>query len=172
MKQKPAISEVWERFVALLKADSPQMVARIRPPASAEVLAEAEQRLQVVFPAELRHFYLLADGFAEGVYLLREDYRILPLGEMVEASLALVGEPVILDNLAGETEIPKKVVRLLFALAKEDDPDVSQVSLRLRTKKPCVEMWYREGGIHDWEEVVETDESLTEWLDDCLEYYG
>ncbi len=172
MKQEQTISGVWERFVKLLAADSPDRVARIRPPATVEAIAEAEQRLGAVFPEELRQLYLIADGFAEGVLLLRDDYRILPLSEMVEASLALVGKVVVMDYLAGEIEKPKKVVRLLFARAQEDDPDISQVSLRLRAKKSSVELWYLEGGIHDWEEVVEIGESLTEWIEGCLEYYG
>ena len=171
MKQKPSITEVWERFVKLLHAHAPQMVAHIRPPASTEAIAEAEQRLKVVFPGDLRQLYLLADGFAEGAYLLRDDYRVLPLSELVEASLALVGEPVILDYVAVEVSIPKKVVRLLFARAQEDNPDVSQVTFRLHARKPYMEIWYRKGGIHDWEEVVETWESLTEWIAECLDYY-
>ena len=172
MKQQYTISDLWQRFVKLLEADSPQSVERIRPSASAEAIAEAEQRLKVVFPEELRQLYLLADGFAEGAFLLRDDYRILQLSEMVEASLALVGKVVVMDYLAGEIEKPKKVVRLLVARAQEDNPDVSQVSLRLRAKKPSVELWYLEGGVHDWEEVVEIGESLTEWIEGCLEYYG
>jgi cell wall assembly regulator SMI1 len=172
MTQKQTMSDVWARFITLLAADAPQMVERIRPPATAGALAEAEQRLAVALPEDMRQLYLLADGFAEGAFLLRDDYRILPLSEMIEASLALVGETVVLDYLAGEVEKPKKVTRLLFARAQEDDPDVSQVSVRLRAKKPSVELWYLEGGIHDWEEVVELGESVTEWIDGCLQYYG
>jgi hypothetical protein len=69
--------------------------------------------------------------------------------------------------------VPEKALHVLFAQAKDDDPDVEQVSLRLRSKvkPPSVEIWFREGGIHDWEEVVETGESLTEWFEECLEYY-
>ena len=99
---------------------------------------------------------------------------ILPLGELVEASLALVGVPIPMDALALQVTVPKKVIRLLFARAKADHPDVEQVSVRLRSKlkPPSVEIWFREGGIHDWEEVVETGNTVTEWLDECLEYYG
>ena len=140
--------------------------------ASAEAIAEAEQRLKVVFPEELRQLYLLADGFAEGAFLLGMIHRILQLSEMVEASLALVGKVVVMDYLAGEIEKPKKVVRLLVVRAQEDNPDVSRVSVRLRAKKPSVELSYLEGGVHDWEEVVEIGESLTEWIEGCLEYYG
>ena len=172
MKQKRSISEVWERFLKLLEAHAPEVIGHIRPPASMEAIAAAEQRLKVVFPEELRQFYLLADGFQEGAYLLIDYYRILPLDEMVEASLAMVGQVVVMDFLAGEIEKPKKVVRLLFARAKEDDPDISQVTLRLRARKPYMETWYREGGVHDWEEVVETGESLTESIETYLEYYG
>jgi hypothetical protein len=62
--------------------------------------------------------------------------RILPLGEMIEASLALVGIPIIMGNLALEVAVPNQVIRLLFARAKEDNPDVEQVSLRLRARNP------------------------------------
>ncbi|HLV98899.1 MAG TPA: SMI1/KNR4 family protein [Ktedonobacterales bacterium] len=174
MKQKPAISAVWERFVALLEADSPQMLEQIRAPTSAEAIAEAEQCLQIVFPEELRQLYLLVDGFAEGAYLLRDDLRILPLSEMVQASLALVGVPILMDSLALQVTVPKKVIHVIFAQAEEDNPDIEQVSLRLRSKikPPSVEIWFREGGIHKWEDIVETGDTLTEWFEECLEYYG
>ena len=143
---------------------------RNRPPATPKALAEAEQRLRRALPDELRSIYSLADGFVAGAYLLHDDYRLLPIGEMVEASLALVGEPVVLDELAGQYSVAKKVTRLVFAQTKEDDPDISQVSLRLWPKKqPSVEMWYRAGGIHDFEEVVDWQESLPVWLEGCLE---
>jgi hypothetical protein len=174
MPKKPNINDVWGQFVALLHMQTPMLVAYIRPPASAEDIADAEQRLGIDFPEEMRQLYLLADGFAEGAYLLRDAYRILPLGELVEASLALVGAPIMMDALALQVTVPKKILHVLFAQAKDGDPDVEQVSLRLRSKvkSPSVEIWFREGGIHDWEEVVETGESLTEWFDECLEHYG
>jgi hypothetical protein len=68
--------------------------------------------------------------------------------------------------------VAKKVIRLVFARAKDADPDVEQVSLRLWPKKrPSVELWYRAGGIHDFEEVVDWEESLTVWMEGCLVYY-
>ena len=91
---------------------------------------------------------------------------------MIEVSLALVGEPVALDALAGEYFQTQRVIRLVFAQAREDDPDVVQVSVRLWPGKwPSVHVWYSAAGIHDFEEVVETQESLTAWLEACLEYY-
>ena len=72
MHQQPAINEVWGRFVTLLESHAPALVGHIRPPATASAIAEAEQRLLVVFPEELRQLYLLADGFVEGAYLLRD----------------------------------------------------------------------------------------------------
>ena len=80
----------------------------------------------------------------------------------------------MMDALALQVTVPKKALHVLFAQAQDDDPDVEQVSLRLRSKvkSPSVELWFREGGIHDWDEVVETGESLTEWFAECLEYYG
>jgi hypothetical protein len=174
MEHKSAIDDVWGRFVTELEADVPARVGHIRPPVPAQEIAEAEQRLGIVLPEELRQLYLLADGFADGAYLLRDQYRILPLSEMIDASLALVGEPILMDSLALQVSVPQKVLHLVFAQAKEDDPDVEQVSLRLRSKlkPPSVEIWFREGGIHHWADVVETGETLTEWLDECLEYYG
>jgi hypothetical protein len=91
---------------------------------------------------------------------------------MVEASLALVGESVILDELAGEVSVAKTLIRLVVAQAKVDDPDISQVSMRLWSKKqPSMEVWYRAGGVHFYEEVVDWQESLSVWLEGCLEYY-
>ncbi len=172
MQHHQALTATWARFTALLTAQSPELLQHIRPPAAREALAEAEQRLQCTLPEELRQLYSLADGFVAGAYLLRDDYHLLPLGEVVEASLALVGEPVVLDELAGEVSVAKKVIRLVFAQAKEDDPDISQVSLRLWPKKrPSVEVWYRAGGIHFYEEVVDWQESLSAWLEGCLQYY-
>jgi hypothetical protein len=134
--------------------------------------AEAEQRLQCPLPEELLQLYSLADGFAVGAYVLRDGYRLLPLDEMIEASLALVGEPVVLDALAGEYSQVQRVIRLVFGQAQEDDPDIVQVSVRLWHRKwPSVEVWYRAGGIYDFEEVVDTQDSLTAWLEACLEYY-
>jgi hypothetical protein len=43
----------------------------------------------------------------------------------------VVGEPVVLDELAGEVSVAKRVIRLVFAQAKADDPDVARVSVRL-----------------------------------------
>ncbi|MGO8951447.1 MAG: SMI1/KNR4 family protein [Ktedonobacterales bacterium] len=149
------------------------MLKQIRPPATIEGIQEAEQRLHCAIPDELQHLYLLADGFVEGAFLLRDTYRLLPLSEMVDATLALVGTPIIFDVLSGEVSLSNKVVRLVFAHAKADDPDVAQITLRLwPKKKPSVELWYREGGLHTFEEVVDWQESVTEWIGECLEYYG
>jgi len=172
MQPQQAFTATWARFIDLLTAQSPEHLQHIRPPAARAALAEAEQRLKCNLPEELRQLYSLADGFVAGAYLLRDDYRLLPLGEVVEASLALVGEPVVLDELAGEIAVAKKVIRLVFAQAKEDDADISQISMRLWPKKrPSVEVWYRAGGVHDFEEVVDWQESLSTWLEGCLEYY-
>jgi cell wall assembly regulator SMI1 len=172
MPHDHALAAVWERFIDLLAAQAPERLGYIRPPATREALTEAEQRLQCTLPEELRELYALAGGFVAGAYMLCDDYRLLPLDEMVEASLALVGEPVVLDALAGEISQAKRVIRLVVAQAKADDPNIVQVSMRLWPKKrPSMETWYRAGGIHDFEEVVDTHESLTAWLEGCLEYY-
>ena len=172
MQHHRTLAAAWGRFIDLLTAQSPELLKQIRQPATRAALAEAEQRLHCPLPEELLQLYLLADGFAVGSYVLRDDYRLLPLEEMIEASLALVGEPVALDALAGEYSQAQRVIRLVFALAQEDDPDVVRVSLRLWPRKwPSVEKWYRAGGIHDFEEVVDTQDTLTAWLEACLEYY-
>jgi cell wall assembly regulator SMI1 len=145
---------------------------RIRRAATTEMLADAEERLGRALPENMRQLYLLADGFAAGAYLLRDDYRVLPLGEMVQVSLALMGQPVVLDELAGAVSVLKQVTRFVFVRAKDEDPDVEQVSLRLRTKRrPSVELWYRAGWIHDFDEDVDREESVTEWIEGCLVYY-
>jgi hypothetical protein len=172
MQHHGALVAAWGRFIDLLTEQSPELLGHIRPPATREALAEAEQRLRCTLPEEFLQLYSLADGFVAGAYVLRDDYRLLPLGEVIEASLALVGEPVVLDAVAGEQSLARRVLRLVFARAKEDDPDVVQVSVRLWPKKrPGVEVWYRARGIHDIEEVVDTQDSLTAWLEACLEYY-
>src|SRR5262245_48108509 len=170
MQSPQALTVSWARFIELLATQSSKLLEHIRPPATPESVAAAEQRLQRALPQDLRQLYSLADGFVAGAYLLQDNYRLLPIDEMVEASLALVGEPVVLDELAGQFSVSKRVIRLVFAHAKEDDDDISQVSLRLWPKKhPSVEMWYRAGGMHDFEEVVDWQESLTAWLEGCLE---
>src|SRR5215471_8814366 len=105
MQPQQALFAMWAQFIDLLTAQSAALLAHIRPPATPEALAEAEQRLRRAIPEDLRRLYSLADGFVTGAYLLHDDYRLLPLGEMVEASLALVGEPVVLDELAGEVSV-------------------------------------------------------------------
>jgi hypothetical protein len=166
------IAHHWARFCGFLARDTPQFLPDIRPPATLSSIQEVEQRLSCTIPAELQHLFLLADGFSEGAFLLRDDCRLLPLSEMVDASLALVGIPIVLDVLSGQISRSNKVIRLLFAQAKADDPDIVQFSLRLWPKKqPSVEIWYREGGIHTFEEVVDGYESMAEWLEECLEYY-
>src|SRR5262249_34124213 len=154
MQAHRTLVSAWQQFIEVLTIQSPELLRHIRPPATREALAEAERRLQRTLPEELRQLYSLADGFMAAAYLLRDDARLLPPGEAVEASLALVGEPVVLDELAGEVSVAKQVIRLVFARAKADDPDIAQVSLRIWPKKrPSVEVWYRAGGIHDFEEV-------------------
>lgn len=171
MQHYHALAAAWGQFIDLLTAQSPELLEHIRPPATHAALTEAEQRLQCSLPEELLQLYSLADGFVARAYLLCDCYRLLPLGEAVEASLTLVGEPVVLDALAGELSLAQRVIRVVFARAKDDDPDVEQVSLRLWPKRrPTVEVWYRAGGIHDFEEVVDGRESLTEWIEECLEY--
>jgi hypothetical protein len=167
-----SLDAVWTHFVDLLGKHSPGAATRIRPRAAPEVIAAAEARLGRALPGDLRALYARCDGFEAGAFLLRDDYRVLPVEEMVAESLALVGEPVVLDALAGQVTIPKKVVRLVFAPARPDDVDVVQCSIRLRAKRPTVEVWFREGGIHGDEEVVDTNLSLAEWIEECLEYYG
>src|SRR5262249_34823920 len=122
MQPHQALTATWAQFIDLLTAQSPELLQHIRPPAAREVLADAEQRLQRTLPEDLRHLYSLADGFVAGAYLLHGDYRLLPLGEMVEASLALVGEPVVLDELTGEVCLAKTVIRVVVAQARDDDP--------------------------------------------------
>lgn len=173
MAQQRTLEGTWSRFIEYIVAQSPLMMEHIRAPASPEAIEQAERRLNCALPEALRQLYLLADGFAADAYLLRDQYRVLLLSEMVEASLALVGEPVVLDALAGEVAVTKKVTRLIFAHARDDDPDVSQVSLRVwARKRASVELWYREGGIHDIEEVVDWNEDLAAWIEECLEYYA
>jgi hypothetical protein len=172
MRHHSALAAAWGRYIDLLTAQSPELLDQIRPPAAPAALEGAAQRLRCSLPEELLQLYSVADGFVADAYVLRDDYRLLPIGEVVDASLALVGEPVVLDALAGELSMAKTVIRLVFARAKEDDPDVEQVTLRLWPRKPpSVEVWYRAGGIHDCEEVVDTGDSLTTWLEACLEYY-
>jgi cell wall assembly regulator SMI1 len=173
MTQQRTLEKTWSRFIDYLEAQAPQLIASIHAPASSEAIEQAERRLNCALPEALRQLYVLADGFAADAHLLRDEYRILPLSEMVKASLELVGEPVVLDALAGEVAVTNKVTRLIFAKAKANDPDVSQVSLNIwARKRPSVELWYREGGIHDFEEVVDWGEDLAAWTEECLEYYA
>jgi hypothetical protein len=172
MQSHRTFADTWEHFITLLTAQSPQLLEHIRPPATQETVTVAEHRLHCTLPQELRHLYALADGFREEAYLLRDDFRLLPLSELAEANLTLVGEPIILDVLAGDVSVAKSIIRVVFAVAKEDNLDASQVSLRLWPKKrPSVEIWYRAGGIHDFEEVVDSHDSLHVWLEACLDYY-
>src|SRR5579883_392876 len=129
------IEDVWARFVASVSRETPAMASFIRAPASQGALAEAERRLGCALPDELRRLYVCADGFALGAFLLRDDYRILPVDEMVEASLGLVGASITLDFESGEVSRAKKVIRLVLARARPDDEDVEQISLRLRARK-------------------------------------
>jgi hypothetical protein len=146
----------WARFVELAIRDQPAAARGIRAPASRDDLVQVESSLGVPLPPELEELYLLADGFEPGAFLLRDEYRILPVKEMAAASLKLVGEPVVRDELAGVAETPKKLVRLWLATTKDTDPDVSAIYLRLRKRTSSVEIDYREGGVHDLPEVVDS----------------
>ena len=171
MQYNLALQSAWERFIDLLSAQSSELLEHIRPPATRPALAEAEQRLQCTLPEELQQLYLLADGFRAGVCVLRDEYRLLPIDEMVEASLALVGEPASAGCSAGQHSEARRVIRLVVLQTKEDDPNAVKVSVRLWPKRqPTVEIQYRAGGTHDVEEVLHTQGSLTAWLEDCLEY--
>jgi cell wall assembly regulator SMI1 len=161
------VKECWEKFIQYLSEEERIMLCL---PVTEVALDRAQSRLDCQIPPELRTMYMMADGFQKDAFLLRDDYRVLTLEEMI---LESEKKPlVVIDEMAGEFEEPDRVTRLIFAVTEEDNRDIQQVSLHLDEDDATVEIWFKEGGIHDFEEVVDTELSLGEWLEECLEYYG
>ena len=165
------MKDIWQNFLAGLEKYSSELIKEINPPATEAQLEKARTLLGPLFHPELEELYKIANGFAPGAYLLRDDYRILPLEEMIEKSLAIIGTTVPTDFEAGEYTTLKKLKLLVFAIAKEEDEDVEQVSISIKRGKTDISLWYKEGGIHDFEEVVSTSETLKEWLTVVVEEY-
>jgi hypothetical protein len=160
------VKKSWERFVEFLSQEEKEELCLA---VSDDALNNAQQLLDCIFPLEFYTLYRLADGFKKDAFLLRDDYRILPLEDMVAESIK---KPlVVTDEMSGEFENPDTVVRLIFAVTKEENRDIQQVSLYLHEDGASVETWFKEGGIHDFDEVIDTELSLVDWLEECLEYY-
>ncbi|MGB4776068.1 MAG: SMI1/KNR4 family protein [Daejeonella sp.] len=165
------IEESWNKFVNHLKVEDTENLEKINPPATIEQLEKAKAVLGPLFHEDLQKIYKLANGFIQGAYILSDGYRILPIDEMLEKSLDLVGQVLITDVEAGEFKKIDKIKMVIFAIAKEDDEDIEQIGFSLRRNKTDIAIWYKEGGIHSFEEVVETGETFEEWFNDMLEYY-
>ena len=168
-----SMEQAWAQFTAYLQKNDPQAFAAINPPVTEQQLVEARSVLGDAFHGELERLYRLADGFAPGAFLLMDSYRILPLSEMIDDSLSLTGTRISTDYLAGESRKLKKFALLTLALTEHNNPDVERVSVSVSRGKSSVFLWCLEGGIHDWEEVVDWDESLEEWLTSLIrDFYG
>lgn len=166
------IEQIWDKFIGYLKAEDPEILKKINPPATKEQIDKAKKVLGSLFHEDIQKIYQMANGFAQGGYLLSDKYRILPIDEMLEKSLKLVGEIFITDTTVGEYKKIDKLKMIIFAVAKEDDEDIHQIGLSLRKNKTNIAIWYKEGGIHTFEEVIETSENLEEWFGEMMEYYG
>lgn len=165
------IDSTWNTFLDFVRQDDPESLARVNPPASEEQLATAVSALGSALPDEVRDLYLLANGFGPNSFLLRDDYRLLPLDEMVAASMDLVGETVAVDAEAGVSLTFTEPSRLVLFDARDGDDDVERVCVRARKTRTRVELWFKQGGIHDFEELVDTELTLSDWFDEVLEYY-
>ena len=166
------IEKIWNQFINYLKNEDQGNLKKINPPATKKQLEKAKKTLGSLFHEDIEKIYEKADGFIEGAYLLSDKYRILPIDEMLEKSLKLVGEVLITDWEAGESKKINKLTIVIFAVAKDDNEDIQQIGFSVRKNKTNITIWYKEGGIHTFEEVVETSETLEEWLNEMMEYYG
>lgn len=61
-------ADLWERFEAMLTAQSPALLASLRPGATMEQIEAAEQTMQVQLPADVRYAYLRHDGTGEPLF--------------------------------------------------------------------------------------------------------
>ncbi len=166
------MEKIWNEFIGHLTKTEPESLSKINPPATTEQLNEAKAILGSVFHEDIEQLYHLANGFTEGAYLLRDDYRILPIDEMIKQSLALAGKRIFTDYEAGQSRKIKKGDMIVLALAEEDNCDVEKISISVTRGKTNVAIWFKEDGIHDYEEVIDTSETLEEWLTSVLEYYS
>lgn len=75
-----------ERIAGWVAKNLPDGPELLLPPASAQAIADAEQRLALRFPPDLRALYRLADGQAPGSPSLWFAFRWMPLAEAVDAA--------------------------------------------------------------------------------------
>ena len=166
------MEQTWAAFVSAIERDSPASLALVNPPATDEQIEEARRELGSLHP-DLERLYRLADGFTPGAYLLLDSHRILPLAELIDDSRSLNGTYIVTDSEAGEGRKLGQFDLLTLTRTRPDVPDMSRVSVSVSRKKARVHVWFVEGGVHDFEEVVDTEESLDQWLDDAIsDYHG
>lgn len=78
-----------DRIARWVAVCAPETELMFRPGARAGALTEAERRLGVSLPAELRTLYAHADGQPEAAPTVSDAFYLMPLTEAVEAALFL-----------------------------------------------------------------------------------
>lgn len=145
---------------------------------SEKQLTDAEKELHTVLPDDLKNLYRKFNGFPIDEYFSFQ-IRILPLEEALECTNKISGSFIPTDVLAGTgfTINAKKTDIMIFAKYHPNNTDTDWVGLKLSHNKKTgkaggkICIMYKNGGIHSFAELVHSGESLTEWLETCIEAY-
>jgi hypothetical protein len=166
------MEKIWNKFIDSINQIDPEFLRKINPPATEELLNNAKTMLGPAFHEDVEQLYSLANGFADGAYLLTDYYRILPIDEMIAKSLALIGKRFTTDYEAGESMKTKKGELIILALVEEDDCDKEKIGVSVTTGKTDMAIWFKEGGIHDYKElIIDSSQTLEKWLTSLIDGY-
>jgi cell wall assembly regulator SMI1 len=162
----------FEELYQTVEKEQPALFAQLLPAASPKAIEDFEKTLALSLPDDFKELYLLFNGFAPHTYLY-DGLRLLPLNEIIEQTQHIKGSPIVTYEMAGEFFIANKKQNnlLIIALYEPSNPDIAWVGLKLSQSKKTQKisgkicLMYKEGGIHDFEEMVSIGETFGEWIE-------
>ena len=173
------IENLWKRFIQNIQNDKTDsdLISGFNSPAHPNEIRQIEALLKISLPNNLKQLYYCCNGFSKDIFI-GDGFRLLPVQEMAEKTIAFYNTLFVTDELAGEFFYwnNKKVTRLFFADYKKQHEDIYFEGLLIRKKGNAIKeetfIYYKADGIHDYEEVVDTGETLAEWLEGKIDIYG
>ncbi|MDI6104061.1 SMI1/KNR4 family protein [Actinoplanes sp. NEAU-A12] len=166
------VEGLWRSITEWLSCHAPATADVVRPPASDDDLSAVEVALGRPVPAELRHWWRMADGMNRGVLdpLIPPLYTPLPIADALEIRDFLVNlwpadddELGDVDELAEVAGAPSYAFHQLFLPIAEDHCGQTMfVDLREGPWHGCIGVWDHESA---WDSAVYW-ESITDMLTD------